>query len=537
MTSAAGSPTPAVHTLDTAVLTDAGSIEVGGDLGGSSNTPAAATEPTVTAPTTAVLAGPRLTLTARVVVDGPRWSASIPLTAARWGGPALPAPSGSYHLELRSGDAAGHAPHPTPELMVVAATPRTLTRIATVTLRPSDAALNVELAPPLTDAERGPAQQARLEAGYRAARPEPLDAVFFESFYGQTASCNPLALDREIAARHPHVTRYWSVVDASVRVPDGAIALIEGSEQWWNIRAAARLIVVNDWLRKRFRRRKHQTVLQTWHGTPLKRIALTRPGLRPRAAVATVLERLRWDALLSQNPYSSGIFRSAYAYLGSPWEEGYPRNDVLAAPPSAETIAALRERIGIPEGATVVLYAPTWRDDSPERVDQLDVAAFSAELGAGHVTLLRGHSRSLSGGHDIHASRVIDVTTYPDAAELFLVADVLVTDYSSVMFDFSVTGKPMYFFTPDLDSYRDHMRGFYFDLLAVSPGPVVSTSAELVAALRDTAASSAPFAARYAAWTARFNPRDDGKAANRVVRRLVHRGAIHAGEINERPGT
>jgi CDP-glycerol glycerophosphotransferase len=527
MTSAAG-----LATLDSAVVTDAGTVDLSGSLGSAAGRPAGSAAPA--APAIATLTGPRLTLSAPVVVDGERWSSSIPLLAARWSGPTLPAPSGSYRLEIGSVDDAGHAPRPTPAVSAVPAAPRTLPGIATVTLHPTVDGLTVELAAPLTESERGAAQQARLEARYRSATPEPLDAVFFESFYGQTASCNPLAIDREIAATHPDVTRYWSVVDASVRVPDGAVALIEGSEDWWRIRGAARLLVVNDWLRKRFKKRTHQTVLQTWHGTPLKRIALTRPGVRPRAAVATILERLRWDVLLAQNPYSSGIFRTAYAYLGAPWEEGYPRNDVLATPPGAHALAALRAKIGIPDGAAVVLYAPTWRDDRPENADQLDVAAFSADLGDGYVTLLRGHSRSLAGGRDVHAANVIDVTTYPDASELFLVADVLVTDYSSVMFDFSVTGKPMYFFTPDLENYRDQMRGFYFDLLAVSPGPVVTTSAELVVALRDTAASSAPFAERYAAWTARFNPRDDGGASARVVRRLEKRGALGAGKSKPR---
>lgn len=525
MTSAPGSAT-----IDSALVTADGTLEVSGDLGAAVLTSGQPTPAPGPGPaTTVTLTGPRLTLHARPLLDGTRWSASIPLRASRWGGPELPAPSGRYLLELRTGDDTAHAPRPSGVLASAPAAPHTVEGVTTVTLRPGDAGLVVELSAPLTDAERGPAQQARLEAAYQAARPEPADAVFFESFYGQTASCNPLAIDREIAARHPHIARYWSVVDASVQVPEGAIAIVEGSELWWKIRASARLIVVNDWLRKRFRRRPHQTVLQTWHGTPLKRIALTRPGLRPRAAVATILERLRWDILLSQNPYSSTIFRGAYAYRRSPWEEGYPRNDVLATSLDAAQLAALRARLGVPEGATVVLYAPTWRDDRPADVDHLDVAAFTAELGPGFVTLLRGHSRSLAGGRDIHASNVIDVTTYPDASELFLAADILVTDYSSVMFDFSVTGKPIFFYTPDLDAYRDQMRGFYFDLLEVSPGPVVSTPTELVNALRDPVASTAPYRQRYAAWTARFNPKDDGQAAARVVSRLEARGALRPG--------
>jgi CDP-glycerol glycerophosphotransferase len=471
---------------------------------------------------TLTLVGPRLSLHAPVVVDSDRWSARIPLRTSRWGGPRLAPPSGLYRVEVSLVDVAWLA---TATSTTLALEPVIVPGLCVVSVTAAATGAAIEFSAPLTASERGPAQQARLEATYRASTPTPLNAVFFESFYGQNASCNPRAIDREFAASHPTVARYWSVADASVEVPEGAIALIDGSEEWWRIRAAARLLVVNDWLRRRFRRREHQTVLQTWHGTPLKRIALTRRGLRPRPALATLLERARWDILLSQNTYSSRVFRTAYAFA-RPWEEGYPRNDVLVGDVGAQRAAQLRDRLGVPRDATVVLYAPTWRDDHPEEVDQLDVAAFARELGPGYFTLIRGHSRTLRAADDVHAANVLDVTSYPDASDLFLVADALVTDYSSVMFDFTVTGKPLYFFTPDLDRYRDELRGFYFDLLAVSPGPVTQTAADLIAHLRSPEQARESFAHRYAAWAARFNAHDDGHAAERVVRRLVERGAI-----------
>ncbi|HEV7950072.1 MAG TPA: CDP-glycerol glycerophosphotransferase family protein [Glaciihabitans sp.] len=464
------------------------------------------------------LVGARLRLSGPVHTDGTAFHATIPLLASKWGGHVLPPPSGDYAVHFRMADAAVPGIRITQPSTPAQLHPSLFAAHLTTTL---DSA-TVTFAAPLTAEETGADAQARLEADYRTANPEPINAVFFESFYGQNASCNPLAIDRELARVRPDVARYWSVADASVDVPPGAIPIVDGSAEWWRVRGAARLLVVNDWLRKRFRPRRFQTVLQTWHGTPLKRIALTRPGIRPRAAVATVLERKRWDILLSQNPYSTGIFRTAYAYFAAPWEEGYPRNDVLVHDDSA----VLRSKLGISDTATVVLYAPTWRDDDPTRVDQLDVAAFSRELGPDYVVLIRGHSRSLRGGSDVHADNVIDVTTYPDASELFLVSDMLVTDYSSVMFDYSVTGKPIYFFTPDLDRYRNQMRGFYFDLLAASPGPVAQSAAELTALITNPGDTAANYAERYSAWQKKFNPKDDGGAASRVVARLLARGVL-----------
>ena len=260
-------------------------------------------------------------------------------------------------------------------------------------------------------------------------------------------------------------------------------------------------------------------MLQTWHGTPLKRLALHRPGFDPRRAVAVFRESRRWNVLLAQNPYSERILRKAYAFLRRPvWVEGYPRNDVLVTGDGEATRAAL----GIDSGETVLLYAPTWRDDRETMVDFLDLPAFAEHTGA--VILVRGHSRTLLPGSDTHGPRVIDVTAYPDLADLLIVADALITDYSSAMFDYSVTGKPMYFLTPDLDHFRGELRGFYFDLAAHAPGPLVSTQEELVAAI--AANDTAAYAERYREWRARFNARDDGRAAERVVARILDQGFV-----------
>jgi CDP-glycerol glycerophosphotransferase len=463
-----------------------------------------------TPPLAARLVGSRLELPGAVTASGTMWTATIPLLSSRLGGPVLPPPSGRYRVRLEDADG-----------RVLDATvrgrlgPQLVTGLFRASMRAADADVLIDLAPPLADNEVGKANQARLRRSYRRSRQITPGTIFFESYYGQNASSNPRGIDRAISASEPTVRRMWSVVDASVVVPDGASAIIEHSEAWWQARASAQLLIVNDWLRKRFRRRRGQTVLQTWHGTPLKQIALDRPGTRFRAALASRRESAKWDIMLAQNPFSAERFRSAYAFKGPIWQEGYPRDDILRT----ETGATLRKRLGIAAKATVILYAPTWRDDRPGAVDLLDVAAFSKRLGPGFVTLIRGHSRTLAPGAAVVADGVIDVSTYPDISELFLLADILVTDYSSVMFDFSVTGRPIYFFTPDLAHYRDDLRGFYFDLLAEAPGPVISDASELADRIRKPSPNE--FAERYSAWQAKFNPLDDGHAGERVVRRLI----------------
>nr|WP_208379963.1 CDP-glycerol glycerophosphotransferase family protein [Microbacterium endophyticum] len=455
------------------------------------------------------LVGRRAHVQAVITGRGQTWKAVMPLRAARWGGPELALPSGDYRVEV-----IGSADH--------AQAPFRSTSIGSTVLGDVSASLRdgvVTIGPPLDPAYASAEGQAALERRYAGSTAELENAVFFESFYGRNASCNPLAIDAELARVAPAVVRYWSVVDLSVRVPEGAIAVVEGSPEWWHARASAQLLVVNDWLRRRFVRRKGQRVLQTWHGTPLKRLALHRPGFDPRRALAVIRESRRWDVLLAQSPAAARILRKAYAFLNRPlWVEGYPRNDVLTTGDGL----IVREMLGIEPEERVLLYAPTWRDDREQIVDFVDAEKLAMDTDA--VVLVRGHSRTLHPGSDAHGARVIDVTGFPDTAQLLLAADALITDYSSVMFDFSATGKPMYFLVPDLEHFRGELRGFYFDLADHAPGPLVQTQEQLAHAILNSQQSA--YAKRYSVWRSRFNDRDDGHAAERVVARILDQGFV-----------
>ena len=277
--------------------------------------------------------------------------------------------------------------------------------------------------------------QQRLWNRYRTVDWQPREALYFESFYGRNATCNPRALDAEVARSHPHLTRYWGIDDASIPTPAGAVPVVRGTREWWESRATSRYVVANDWLRRQFRPQPFQVVLQTWHGSMLKRIGLDRPNLPAVKQRVILSERSKWDLLLSQNSHSTEILRSAYAWERPIMEEGYPRDDALSTADGAD----VRARLGIPPDKIAVLYAPTWRENLTSMVTFLDLASLTRDLGEDYVLLLRGHSRTVAYGGNITLPGVIDVTTYPDITELFLASDVLVTDYSSVMLDFSVT--------------------------------------------------------------------------------------------------
>ena len=357
---------------------------------------------------------------------------------------------------------------------------------------------------------------------YPAAREQPLlDVVVFETFAGKAGGDNPGAICRELGRRAEDLELVYSVIDRSVIVPAGARKVVRFTREYFELLGRARYLVVNASLPYFFRKREGQLYFQTWHGTPLKRIAHDRVHLdffnwhhRRQLLVA----RDGWDYLLSQSEFCGRSLSSAFRYSGPLMELGYPRNDVMLAPEREEIRARVRRGLGIAEGAQVVLYAPTWRDNMRvgrvfEKVLYLEPEKMVRDL-EDCVVLVRGHYNSVKAAEEVDPDRrIIDVTRYPDIADLYVAADALVTDYSSVFFDFVLVDKPMVFLAPDLHAYRDDNRGFYLDYHDTVPGPICQTTEEVVAALGgpDT------FAGRRKEFRRTFAPHDDGHASARVV--------------------
>ena len=172
----------------------------------------------------------------------------------------------------------------------------------------------------------------------------------------------------------------------------------------------------------------------------------------------------------------------------------------------------------------IVLWAPTWREDRNAMVDHLDPAELADLLGPEWLVLVRGHASTWEHGSDITGDGVLDVTTYPDISDLLLVADLLVTDYSSVMFDWLVTGKPIVYCVPDLDRYASELRGFYADLLAEAPGPVVQTTSQVAYEIHHAETDATRYEPVLAAWRERFAYRDDGHTAEHVLNHMLEFG-------------
>jgi CDP-glycerol glycerophosphotransferase len=313
-----------------------------------------------------------------------------------------------------------------------------------------------------------------------------------------------------------------------------------------------------------------QIFIQCWHGTPLKRLGYD-VTIKTKAALNTAeelawrfgLDAAKWSYLLSPSPFTSESLASAFGLQSLAQrpriiEEGYPRNDsivrTLSSPERDVAIERIKQKLGIPEDKHVLLYAPTWRDSIYTASagygsgEMPDFAAIRNALSDQWVILLRSHYHVKS-WNDAGAAGLINEAEAPDASdvlgaakdnflidvsdvsdinELYLVADTLLTDYSSVLFDYANTGRPTIYYWPDLEEYREDIRGFYFDP-ATLPGDKCMATAEVISALNALGTWRKRYGVAYRAFRERFCPKDDGYTAERVVAEIF----LEMGEIEE----
>jgi CDP-glycerol glycerophosphotransferase len=231
----------------------------------------------------------------------------------------------------------------------------------------------------------------------------------------------------------------------------------------------------------------------------------------------------RWDVLVTGHPEASAIYRRAFEYQGTVFETGQPRLDALVDPDAMTRREDVRSRLGIGASERLVLYAPTWRDNLFSRWNQyvmpetLDLGRLLDRLGTGWRLLVKNHPSVANRTGKRLDPRVINGYRYPEMTDLYLAADVLVTDYSSSVFDFAVTRKPILIFAPDLEEFSTRTRGVYWDMETDLPGPVLKSPDEVIEHLETLPGVEAEWQARYDQFHARFCNMEDGRAAQRLV--------------------
>lgn len=278
-------------------------------------------------------------------------------------------------------------------------------------------------------------------------------------------------------------------------------------------------------------KREDTVLLETWHGTPLKRLAFDLNDVV--GGVSNYKDKFyrqkeNWDYLLSDNPFSTEKFQSCFMYPKEKiLEYGYPANDPLYAPDREERARKIKEKLGIPADKKVIMYAPTWRDDNYYEIGQfkfdldLDVNRLEKEFGDEYVLLLRLHYLVVEAlDMSKYGKFAVNGSAYDDVTDLYLITDILITDYSSVFFDFANLKRPILYYTYDLERYRDVLHGFYLSMEDDLPGPMLLTNDEVVDAIKNIDQIQEKYKDRYEEFYNRFCCIDDGHATERVVNKI-----------------
>lgn len=317
-------------------------------------------------------------------------------------------------------------------------------------------------------------------------------SAIFESYWATKNDCNPYALYEWIDSNHPEWSCVVPVRDLRVQVNGKAKKVLYQSLRYNYEIARAKILVNNVNFPYWYRKRSHQVEIQTMHGTPLKTLGLdVKSDFPTQESIDQFIEKCnRWDYLVVQGKACEDITKRCYLFNRKFLETGYPRNDELFARNTNEEIRQLKISLGLDPNKKFVLYAPTWRIKN--RFDlKLDMTEMCNRLGEEYQFGLRVHHLAQAGFDSSKLDpRIIDLTNAPSITELYLVSDVLITDYSSVMFDYAVLpGRQMLFFPYDLDVYRDELRGFNIDLETEAPGPLLYSTEEIISAIENLEAT------------------------------------------------
>lgn len=365
--------------------------------------------------------------------------------------------------------------------------------------------------------------------------------VVFETFMGRQYGCNPRAIYEYMLSdpRFKDFKYIWIFNDPKSKTDlfpqlEGVETLSKEDRSYYGKMASAKYVITNSNLDYGVTPGEGQIFLQTWHGTPLKRLRCDIAAEHGNAinSIEEIhsknnLDVVRYDYFLSPSPFATDKFRTAFNLeaLGKATiltETGYPRNDILFNY-REEDVVKLKEELGIPADKKVILYAPTFRDNKHDGKDyvydlRMDMDLMQKELGDEYVMLFRVHY-FVADNFDFskYEGFVYNVTALDDISQLYIISDLLITDYSSVFFDFANLRRPIVFYMYDKEDYADDIRGFYIDLEEL-PGPIVTEEKDLISEIKNI--DPGKWTDKFNEFNKKYNPLEDGNSSKRVVELL-----------------
>ncbi|MCK8624041.1 CDP-glycerol glycerophosphotransferase family protein [Apilactobacillus sp. M161] len=361
--------------------------------------------------------------------------------------------------------------------------------------------------------------------------------IIYESFLGRNYSDSPKYIYEYIQKHYPGQFKHiWIAANSNVKKdlsskPNTKVVKRFGFRYMYYM-GVSKYQVINMRQPRWFHKKPGTVFMSTWHGTPLKHLVFDMENVASATRLYKKIfyeQSRQWDYLVTANQFSVDVFKHAFMYPEQKMiKSGYPRNDILNVPNRDELAKNIKQKLGIPLDKKVILYAPTWRDDEYVDVGQykfqlkLNIAKLREQLGDEYVMVLRTHyfitnNLDTSGFGDF----VYNESSYDDISELYLISDILITDYSSVFFDYSILRRPILYYVYDYDKYASVLRGFYLDMKKDLPGPLLKTSDEVINAIQNIDDVSAEYADKYAEFSEKFSKWEDGHASERVVNMLL----------------
>lgn len=318
--------------------------------------------------------------------------------------------------------------------------------------------------------------------------------VVFLSFHGKGYSDNPKAIFECMKEddRFRDFKFIWFINKQKKDkiIIEGAKVVGYLSPLYFYYLAKAKFWVFNCKMPKYIVKKQNQVYLQTWHGTPLKRLGhdikvdanttFYRSGLSYEQMCNSYdIDVARYNYMISPNKFCTEVFQSSFGINRERLiETGYPRNDFITNA-NKEDVKRIKERLDIPLDKKVLLYAPTWRDNSYVAAGytfelKADFHKWKETLGDEYVVVFKPHYLIINKYKDDESLKgfLYSIDASAEINELYVISDMLITDYSSVFFDYAVLNRPMYFYMYDFDDYRDQLRGFYLDVYSELPGKI-----------------------------------------------------------------
>ena len=361
-------------------------------------------------------------------------------------------------------------------------------------------------------------------------RPVKDNKILFISFFGKFYADSPKYLYEYLYENYNDKFEFvWVIDDKKTEIPGNPKKVKRFSLAYFKELAESKYWVTNSRQYIKLKKKKDQEIVSSWHGTPLKKLGYDIGNVYSKDPYTKDLYRRvarKWKYLLSPSQFVTDKYRSAFEYKGEIIQEGYPRNDNLYNA-SQSYIESIKNKLNIPKDKKVVLYAPTWRDDKVidtggiEFKLELDLDLMQEQLGDEYVVLIKVHYFVASKLNlEPYKGFVYDVSDYDDIADLYLISDIMITDYSSVFFDYANLKRPILFFTFDLDSYENVLRGFYIDIRHDLPGPLLFTTEEIIDSIKNIDKVNLEYQDKYEEFYSRFCYIDDGNASKRITDKI-----------------